>query len=107
MLRRWGRRLACVARLRWARRPPGSLLRTPRRLGAVLLCVAALWPLPEDGRVAGHLGWAVANEWAACVTTGSPPTPAWRRALRDGVGEQGINSERIAARLGESVPPAA
>lgn len=98
------RRLAHAIRIRWGRRPRGSLLGTPRRLGAVLLGVAVLWPLPEAGRVAGHLGWEVASEWAACVTTGSPPTPAWRRALREGVGDQGIASERIAARLGEDVP---
>lgn len=101
---RWTRRLARTLGIRWARRPSGSLLGSPRLLVVVLLCAGLLWPLPQDGRVAGHLAWAVASEWAACVTTGSPPPPAWRRAVREGVDDQGIDSDRIAARLGEDVP---
>lgn len=103
-VRRWIRRLVRTLRIRGARRPSGSLLGAPRLLVVVLLCMGLLWPLPQDGRVVGHLAWTVASEWAACVTTGSPPTPAWRRALREGVDDGGIDPERIADRLGEDVP---
>lgn len=90
----------------WTRRGSLSWVSSWQRLAVVVLCAVLAWPLPGE-RAGWQVVGAVGAEWASCLTTGAPREPGWHRALRQGVGDEGVDEAWVAERLGDDVPPEA